>query len=171
MKHAGTQMCSWCIRVPASAVGRSLVAQGSLCYHRNDIMRQTGGEGRMNGKTILLVGGMVVLVGSMVAVWMGQAGFSARNGVPAIPASLVGHPVPAGAWLFQRECSVCHGADGAGGPNAPDLATPAVQHLSPRTLESFIQTDMPADNPGILTTTEARDLAIFIQSLGMRQSG
>lgn len=123
----------------------------------------------MNRKTLAAAGILVLLGGAVAAMAMGQAGFTSRNGVPVVPSNLAGRPVLAGAWLFARECSVCHGADGQGSQNAPALNRPALYGAGADVLARFIQADMPADNPGILSGSDAQDLAAFVKTLGAGQ--
>ena len=65
--------------------------------------------------------------------------------------------VARGLTLFNSKCIGCHGANGSGG-KGPSLVgkTPTA---------SFIQTNMPRNNPGTLSSEQANDLVAYIISL------
>ncbi|MCY0863576.1 MAG: c-type cytochrome [Sulfobacillus sp.] len=73
----------------------------------------------------------------------------------------------AGAVLFQQMCETCHGPGGNGAGNAPVLNDGSVTTTYPTTtaLANFIQTHMPASDPGILTSQQATELALYIRQL------
>jgi len=71
-----------------------------------------------------LIGGMIVLVGLVVAFASMPALLARINPagqqIPSSPSSIA-----AGAELFQENCTVCHGVEGLGdGPNAANLRPP-----------------------------------------------
>lgn len=93
----------------------------------------------------------------------------------ALPA---GSGVPAqGAAIYAAKCQVCHGANGAGGPNdrltggVGSLATPrpvkTVASFWPRatTVFDYIRRAMPIDAPQSLTNSEAYALTAYILSV------
>lgn len=72
-----------------------------------------------------------------------------------------------GETFFSAWCETCHGRNGNGSGGAPPLDDGAVmeQYPSFESLDHYIQTEMPATDPGILTPQEAQDLTHFIISL------
>lgn len=73
-----------------------------------------------------------------------------------------------GQKLFAQQCSTCHGADGKGTARAVRLKAPsALLHtFSSRTqLRAYIETHMPADHPGHLTSSQSRHLADYLWSI------
>jgi mono/diheme cytochrome c family protein len=85
-------------------------------------------------------------------------------------ASLIRIEASQGQHLFHAMCETCHGPDGDGAGGAPNLMNGEVlqQYPTVSQLATFIQERMPATNPGILTNSEARDLALWIQALNPR---
>lgn len=73
----------------------------------------------------------------------------------------------AGQVLFSAMCETCHGLGGNGAGGAPSLQNGQVmaQYPTQAALARFIQTHMPASDPGILTNQQAVDLALWIQTL------
>jgi mono/diheme cytochrome c family protein len=73
----------------------------------------------------------------------------------------------AGKELFAGLCETCHGPGGDGAGGAPILNDGSVlkTYTSPSSLSAFIQTHMPASNPGMLNSQEATDLALYIFEL------
>jgi len=69
-----------------------------------------------------------------------------------------------GGLLYGSMCETCHGPAGNGSGGAPVLNNGTVLQEYPTTaaLSQFIQTHMPASNPGILTHQQAIDLALWI---------
>ena len=65
--------------------------------------------------------------------------------------------VARGQSLYNTQCKVCHGANGAGG-SGPTLIgkTPSA---------SYIQSNMPRTKPGSLSSEQVSDLAAYITSL------
>ncbi|HEY8910198.1 MAG TPA: cytochrome c [Desulfosporosinus sp.] len=77
---------------------------------------------------------------------------------PADSAQATGDPAVArGLSVFNTQCIGCHGTNGSGG-KAPTLIgkTPAA---------SFIQSNMPKNKPGSLSSAQASDLVAYITSL------
>ena len=80
-------------------------------------------------------------------------------------------PSPDGADLFQKKCSMCHGADGKGYPalKTPDFTNPKVQaSMTDAEMVEVIKngkkgTAMPAFG-GQLTDDEIKSLITFIRS-------
>jgi thiosulfate dehydrogenase len=75
-----------------------------------------------------------------------------------------------GSKIYSEQCSVCHGADGAGKlPVAPALWGPnsysdgAGMNQIPK-MAAFVQHNMPQTAPGTLTPQEAYDVAAFVNS-------
>ncbi|MCY0877354.1 MAG: cytochrome c [Firmicutes bacterium] len=86
----------------------------------------------------------------------------------APPARLPRGNEAAGARVFQATCESCHGRDGVGTGKAPRLKAPSsvVQDFKTETaLTSFILHNMPANNPGILTTSKAANAAAYVWHL------
>lgn len=75
-----------------------------------------------------------------------------------------------GKELFADLCETCHGpgGDGAGGAPVLNDGTVLQTYPTPPTLSHFIQTHMPASDPGILTVQETTDLALYIFQLNHR---
>lgn len=76
--------------------------------------------------------------------------------------------VLAGKKLFDRHCASCHGPDGRGQDNAPDLRAPVIKNASPGTLFWFlrngnIQEGMPAWSR--LPDQQLWQLVTYLQSL------
>ncbi|MHB1610223.1 MAG: c-type cytochrome [Sulfobacillus sp.] len=73
----------------------------------------------------------------------------------------------AGQALFAAMCETCHGPGGNGAGGAPVLNDGAVlqKYSTPASLSAFISSNMPASDPGILTTQEATDLTLYIFQL------
>jgi thiosulfate dehydrogenase len=69
------------------------------------------------------------------------------------------------AALFQQKCQVCHGAAGKGA-SAPKLdAGLTTRFQTQAALQSFIQKNMPFNNPGSLTQAQAGSLARYLWSM------
>jgi thiosulfate dehydrogenase len=90
-----------------------------------------------------------------------------RWGVPTLP-DTGADPNPArGQAVYKRECSVCHGADGAGNGPIPPLwglesyNAGAGMAVTPR-LAGFIWANMPMGKERSLTHQEALDVAAFV---------
>ncbi len=75
-----------------------------------------------------------------------------------------------GKELFLDLCETCHGPGGNGAGGAPTLNDGVVlqTYPTPASLEQFIQTHMPASDPGILTKQETTDLTFYILQLNHR---
>jgi thiosulfate dehydrogenase len=89
------------------------------------------------------------------------------QGVPKIDA-IRGDTIH-GAEVWQASCARCHGADGAGTPLAPPTWGPRSFNIGAgmariRTAAGFIRHNMPFDQPGTLTDTEALDVAAYLTS-------
>lgn len=74
--------------------------------------------------------------------------------------------IAAGAKIFAAKCQKCHGAAGVGG-RCPTLNNGNVQKSfsSVANLQGFIKANMPLDNPGSLTNTQASEDAQYVWSL------
>ncbi len=75
-----------------------------------------------------------------------------------------------GQQLFVSMCATCHGPDGNGAGGAPVLDDGRVLGKYPTlsALSHFIQTRMPATDPGMLSTAQAQNLAVFINKVNHR---
>lgn len=85
-----------------------------------------------------------------------------RTTAPTVPA--MGN-VAAGAKLFAASCQTCHGKNGVGAGAGPRLASPSnvvAQFGTESALGSFIQHNMPANNPGSLSATQASNAAAYV---------
>jgi thiosulfate dehydrogenase len=75
-----------------------------------------------------------------------------------------------GSQIYELQCALCHGADGAGKPNAiPALWGPTAYDDGAgmndvAKMAAFVQHNMPQTDPGSLTPQEAYDVAAFINS-------
>jgi thiosulfate dehydrogenase len=75
-----------------------------------------------------------------------------------------------GGQIYELQCALCHGADGAGRPNAiPALWGPTAYDDGAgmndvAKMAAFVQHNMPQTDPGSLTPQEAYDVAAFINS-------
>lgn len=81
------------------------------------------------------------------------------------PAKLPAGSVSAGSRVYAATCASCHGIHATGTLMGPRLAHPSniVSHFTSETaLEVFIAHNMPANNPGILTTKDAVNVAQYI---------
>jgi thiosulfate dehydrogenase len=90
------------------------------------------------------------------------------DGLVAMTDALVGDTTR-GRALFERECVVCHGADGAGNPPIPALWGPRSYSIGASMAReeraaSFIFHNMPQTKPGSLTAQEAFDVSAFVNS-------
>jgi thiosulfate dehydrogenase len=75
-----------------------------------------------------------------------------------------------GSQIYDLQCALCHGADGAGKPNAiPALWGPhayddgAGMHDIAK-MAAFVQHNMPQTDPGSLTPQQAYDVAAFVHN-------
>jgi thiosulfate dehydrogenase len=90
------------------------------------------------------------------------------DGLIAMTEALVGDTTR-GRAIFERECVVCHGADGAGNPPIPALWGPRSYSIGASMAReeraaSFIFHNMPQTKPGSLTAQEAFDVSAFVNS-------
>lgn len=79
-----------------------------------------------------------------------------------------------GEQLFQQQCALCHGSDGAGRQQNGKVIFPSLWGNASYnwgagmvridTAASFIQSNMPLGKPGSLSDQQAWDLALFINS-------
>ena len=74
-----------------------------------------------------------------------------------------------GKTLFQKECAVCHGAEGQGNAPIPPLWGPrsfsiGASMAREERAASFIFHNMPQTKPGSLTAQQAFDLSAYINS-------
>ena len=83
----------------------------------------------------------------------------------APPSKLPTGSIAAGSKVYSASCAVCHGSGGTGTSSGLRLAMPSgvVSHfMTEPALEVFIAHNMPANNPGILSTTDAVNVAAYI---------
>ncbi|MHB8077519.1 c-type cytochrome [Desulfosporosinus fructosivorans] len=66
--------------------------------------------------------------------------------------------VARGLSIYNTQCKVCHGVNGSGSGNGPRLIgkTPSA---------SYIQSNMPRNKPGSLSSEQVSDLVTYITSL------
>jgi thiosulfate dehydrogenase len=75
-----------------------------------------------------------------------------------------------GSQIYEQQCALCHGADGAGKPNAvpavwgPNAYDDGAGMNDVAKMAAFVQHNMPQTDPGSLTPQEAYDVASFINS-------
>lgn len=75
-----------------------------------------------------------------------------------------------GGQIYELQCAVCHGADGAGKPNAipalwgPNAYDDGAGMNDVAKMAAFVQHNMPQTDPGSLTPQQAYDVAAFINS-------
>lgn len=83
----------------------------------------------------------------------------------APPAKLPAASVSAGQSVYSSTCASCHGSGGTGTGKAPRLAHPSnimTRYGSEAALEVFIAHNMPASNPGSLSTGDAVNVAAYV---------
>ncbi len=107
--------------------------------------------------------GMVL---SLVLILVGLWGYMAHRQrefrvMATVNQAEVGHQ------LFHALCATCHGPGGNGAGGAPVLndGQTLAKYRTTSSLAQFIQTHMPASDPGILTSQQAVDLALWIKAL------
>jgi cytochrome c oxidase cbb3-type subunit 3 len=79
-------------------------------------------------KRILLLPAITMFVASLDLAVQRGGGAGGRGGGPADPANpFLGNPqaIDDGRDIYNRTCTICHGADGAGGEMGPALGAPA----------------------------------------------
>lgn len=78
-----------------------------------------------------------------------------------------------GKQLFAAMCVTCHGPGGNGAGGAPILNDGSVlqKYSTVKSLAAFIQSNMPASDPGILTSQQSTELALYIFHLNHRLTG
>lgn len=78
-----------------------------------------------------------------------------------------------GKQLFASMCVTCHGPGGNGAGGAPILNDGSVlqKYSTVTSLAAFIQSNMPASDPGILTSQQSTELALYIFHLNHRLTG
>jgi thiosulfate dehydrogenase len=75
-----------------------------------------------------------------------------------------------GSQIYALQCALCHGADGAGKPNAipavwgPNSYDDGAGMNDVSKMAAFVQHNMPQTDPGSLTPQQAYDVAAFINS-------
>ena len=89
------------------------------------------------------------------------------QGVPKVEA-LAGDTAH-GAAVWQASCARCHGPEGAGSDLAPPAWGPRSFNIGAgmariRTAAGFIRHNMPFDQPGTLSETDAVDVAAYLTS-------
>jgi len=113
-------------------------------------------------KTVTFFVSFIVL--SLALFGCGTPTAQTNSPTPAAPVSEPSNspqaPVDAvarGLSIFNNQCKVCHGTNGSGG-NAPRLIgkTPSA---------SYIQSNMPRNKPGSLSSEQVSDLVAYITSL------
>ena len=78
--------------------------------------------------------------------------------------------VDRGTQVYAQQCTMCHGADGAGQPPAipplwgPDAYSDGAGMHEIGKIAAFVQHNMPQTNPGSLTPQQAYDVAAFVHS-------
>lgn len=73
--------------------------------------------------------------------------------------------VAAGASLYKKSCASCHGASGKGTGKGPRLASPSnvlKRYGTKAQLQKFIAHNMPASNPGSLSTQQAANATEYV---------
>lgn len=96
------------------------------------------------------------------------AKIAGTDGLISMKDTLVGD-LARGEQVFQRECVVCHQADGQGNAAFPALWGPKSYSIGASMAReeraaSFIWHNMPQTKPGSLTPQEAFDVAAFVNS-------
>jgi ubiquinol-cytochrome c reductase cytochrome c subunit len=90
--------------------------------------------------------------------------------VGAVPAGAAGDDVSAGAQLFETACSTCHGANGRGTSQGPNLVG-----VGAAAADFYLSTGrMPTDQPGVqavrkrpaFNPTQIRQITAYVASLG-----
>jgi thiosulfate dehydrogenase len=91
------------------------------------------------------------------------------RGIPSIPE--MNGDKDRGSKIYDDQCSICHGPDGAGTPpSVPPLWGPGAYNQGagmygiPK-MAAFISENMPQTAPGTLTPQEAFDVATYIHSM------
>ena len=75
-----------------------------------------------------------------------------------------------GSQIYELQCALCHGADGAGKSNAipalwgPNAYDDGAGMNDVAKMAAFVQHNMPQTDPGSLTPQQAYDVAAFINS-------
>lgn len=75
-----------------------------------------------------------------------------------------------GSAIYQKNCALCHGANGAGQPPAipalwgPDAYSDGAGMNQIAKMAAFVQHNMPQTDPGSLSPQEAYDVATFVHS-------
>lgn len=83
----------------------------------------------------------------------------------APPATLPPGNIAAGSRVFTSTCASCHGSGATGTGKGPRLAHPSnvlSQFKTETALEVFIAHNMPSNNPGILSTKDAVNVASYV---------
>ena len=72
--------------------------------------------------------------------------------------------IAAGQQVFQRICATCHGDLGEGGEGPPIIGPDQFlfSYRNGRRLFEYIQSEMPGDNPGALSTQEYFDVIAYL---------
>lgn len=111
-------------------------------------------------------------VARRIVVLLLSVGLTACGGAPASVS--LPHASPAllakGAALFSGQCAICHGPQGAGG-SAVALdrrGSVAIDYPSNSGLYTFIKTSMPQNDPGSLSTEQAKLLTIYVRQLSTK---
>lgn len=105
---------------------------------------------------------LVVLGGAMLAYHRGQVRATMK---------IDRQEAAGGRELYVDLCETCHGPGGNGAGGAPILndSTVLQTYQTPARLGQFIQTHMPASDPGTLSEQETTDLTFYIFQLNHRR--
>lgn len=136
-------------------------------YRINDCFRRS-----MNGTALAADGAdMRDMVAYLAFLSRGVA-----MGAPSVPAAqrlakwAAFHPdTVVGRAIYAQTCARCHGADGQGTPVAPPVWGDASYNIGAgmariRTAAQFIQANMPFDQPGSLSDSQAIAVAAFVNA-------
>jgi mono/diheme cytochrome c family protein len=128
---------------------------------------------RRIGLAVLLAAGSIA---GAAALGIGDAAqrLGAQIVVPT-RALAQGNQVASGQQVYQQACASCHGDFGEGFEDAPPLIGAGTQIADYRTaarLYNFISSEMPADEPGSLSSQQYYDvLAYLLDQNGLNPSG
>lgn len=111
---------------------------------------------------------LVLVLALGVLSGVGTAALRAHQRTTALSGALTS--ADRGGVLFANDCETCHGVGGDGAGGAPALNDGSVLKSYPTlgALQTFIQKNMPASDPGILSKGQARDAAEYVLWLNRR---